>query len=838
MILTKSQENSYFVDLPPELTQILYDRRETSNPQHVVVKLNDVYLNWSGKTCEPDCIQINALVAETLGVQNQVKPQFVNARDLPVANQVFLEPKTEQDWQVLELNSGLMEATFYNQVRVIHAKQEIIVWVGNHPVHLKIQKTVPSQSLVTLAPDAELIVEPKVKKQPKHLIRRVIPDTWMKLNVGDCIGSPDFPEKTWVHVQSLDYDHISQGNQIHGFYQTTKIDKSCILSVKQMTRMSCVPQSKILVETLDPESECVPESITLLTTQPNAKQMFLEWIKDQKILFDGMRIPDLQVTLQFVVKKQSTGQPLYCHVNERLESVKVQERKTEFSLMERYWTKPELRIGYSQLEQQSQEFLQQALLLKQQKHPSGALLIHGNPGCGKSSLLNHLEHQLCLDGVFVSRTQCSELKNLSQQQWAARLDNDLYRALWQSPSVLIYDDLDALIQRDQENQISFRSKHFAHSFAKTVQQLLNAQVLVICSAMDASQLHPILQSTHLFFKTIKISLPDKQQRLQLLEHFAGNLNLDDIVLKMDGYAVSDIKQLHKRAIQQGLQRNSKISEQDFYKVLESFKPLSLMNVQLHESKTKWADIGGMTEAKEMIVQTLKWPTMYPQIYQSFTLRLRSGILLYGYPGCGKTMLASASAAYCGLNFISVKGPELLNKYIGASEKAVRDLFERAKQAKPCCLFFDEFDSIAPRRGQDNTGVTDRVVNQLLTEMDGAQGLQGVFVLAATSRPDMIDPALLRPGRLDKKIFCALPTVSERLDIIQKISQKIPLSPDLDLQQLATQTEGYTGADMQGVLYNAQLLSIHESMQSVEITQSDSQVQRVCTKQKNQSEQKR
>ena len=139
-------------------------------------------------------------------------------------------------------------------------------------------------------------------------------------------------------------------------------------------------------------------------------------------------------------------------------------------------------------------------------------------------------------------------------------------------------------------------------------------------------------------------------------------------------------------------------------------------------------------------------------------------MLFGYPGCGKTLLASAVARECSLNFVSVKGPELLNKYIGASEKSIRDLFERAKAAKPCVLFFDEFDSIAPRRGHDSTGVTDRIVNQLLTEMDGAEGLDGVYVLAATSRPDLIDPALLRPGRLDKSIICGVPNESERLEV--------------------------------------------------------------------------
>jgi peroxin-1 len=189
-------------------------------------------------------------------------------------------------------------------------------------------------------------------------------------------------------------------------------------------------------------------------------------------------------------------------------------------------------------------------------------------------------------------------------------------------------------------------------------------------------------------------------------------------------------------------------------------------------------------------------------------------LLYGYPGCGKTLLASAVAGECGLNFISVKGPEILNKYIGASEKSVRDLFDRASAAKPCVLFFDEFDSIAPKRGHDSTGVTDRVVNQLLTQMDGAEGLSGVYVLAATSRPDLIDPALLRPGRLDKSLLCDLPTLEDRVDIIKAMLQKVRLSTELTesdeaLTSIAHQTEGYSGADLQALVSNAQLEAIHD-----------------------------
>ncbi|PQE12622.1 putative peroxin-1 protein [Rutstroemia sp. NJR-2017a BBW] len=258
-----------------------------------------------------------------------------------------------------------------------------------------------------------------------------------------------------------------------------------------------------------------------------------------------------------------------------------------------------------------------------------------------------------------------------------------------------------------------------------------------------------------------------------------------------------------------------LTREDFDSALKGFTPASLRNVTLQSSTTTFDSIGGLQETRKILLETLQYPTTYAPIFAQCPLRLRSGLLLYGFPGCGKTLLASAVAGECGLNFISVKGPEILNKYIGASEKSVRDLFERAEAARPCVLFFDEFDSIAPKRGHDSTGVTDRVVNQLLTQMDGAEGLSGVYVLAATSRPDLIDPALLRPGRLDKSLICDLPNLDDRVDILKALGKKLKLSQEIredtegGLLEIARRTEGFSGADLQALISNAQLEAIHD-----------------------------
>lgn len=315
-----------------------------------------------------------------------------------------------------------------------------------------------------------------------------------------------------------------------------------------------------------------------------------------------------------------------------------------------------------------------------------------------------------------------------------------------------------------------------------------------------------------------------------------DLDLLDIAGETDGYMPGDLNLLISRARNEAIMRSLTditgdaevnavpLGRVDFENALKGFTPASLRNVTLQSSTTTFESIGGLTDTRQVLLETLQYPTKYAPIFAQCPLRLRSGILLYGYPGCGKTLLASAVAGECGLNFISVKGPEILNKYIGASEKSVRDLFERAQAAKPCILFFDEFDSIAPKRGHDSTGVTDRVVNQLLTLMDGAEGLSGVYVLAATSRPDLIDPALLRPGRLDKSILCDFPNPEERVDIIRAIGKKAKLSEavlksDEDLAEIAKRTDGFSGADLQALISNAQLEAIQDVLKDTEIAGS-------------------
>lgn len=473
---------------------------------------------------------------------------------------------------------------------------------------------------------------------------------------------------------------------------------------------------------------------------------------------------------------------------------------------------------------------------------------------------------LVTDETRVSTIRETLQRIFSSAAWGARLGGK---------ALVVLDDLDRLCPTETELQVgndNGRSRQVSEIICSIARQYCNRDsgVVLLATAQSKEATNNVVIGGHVVRDIMSLKAPNKDGRRQVLELLvrppkqsiaaetsnpvgnenaqnawmdgsdnsrpssAGNdtafdvdpsLDLLDVAGQTDGYMPGDLALLVSRARSEALIRSVAdifasdgvtLTSEDFTAALKGFTPASLRNVTLQSSTTTFASIGGLQETRKILLETLQYPTTYAPIFAQCPLRLRSGLLLYGYPGCGKTLLASAVAGECGLNFISVKGPEILNKYIGASEKSVRDLFERAEAARPCVLFFDEFDSIAPKRGHDSTGVTDRVVNQLLTQMDGAEGLSGVYVLAATSRPDLIDPALLRPGRLDKSLLCDMPGLEDRLDILKALSGKLKMdhevqrsSNDESLLEVARRTEGYSGADLQAVVYNAHLEAIHD-----------------------------
>ncbi|CAG8444884.1 8505_t:CDS:10 [Ambispora leptoticha] len=465
----------------------------------------------------------------------------------------------------------------------------------------------------------------------------------------------------------------------------------------------------------------------------------------------------------------------------------------------------------------------------------GGLLFCGGHGSGKTSISKAVAHDLSRDKDTLAYTlviKCTDVAEDRVSTIREKLQQWFDDAAWHAPSIILFDDLDRLIPAEVEHMDSFRFRQLAEIFFQIANKMQKRhRIAMLATSQQQTSVHSFLTTSHLLSEIAHLNPPTKVERRDatmmssgptLAKNSVSKIDLLSIAGNCEGYLAADLKAFVERAIHEGAVRQMKeksiefIDEDDFRRAQKDFVPFSLRGVKLQSSDVSWSDIGGLEETRKVLLETLEWPTKYAPIFANCPLRLRSGLLLYGFPGCGKTLLASAVAKECGLNFISVKGPELLNKYIGASEKSVRDLFERAQAAKPCVLFFDEFDSIAPKRGHDSTGVTDRVVNQMLTQMD-EHSIDNSYFL---SRPDLIDPALLRPGRLDKSLFCNMPSLEERIQILEALSRKMHLSEEVDLEVLAKKTQGYSGADLQAVLSNAHLEAIHETIDSEKIIQKN------------------
>uniref|UniRef100_A0A669QSW6 Peroxisomal ATPase PEX1 n=1 Tax=Phasianus colchicus TaxID=9054 RepID=A0A669QSW6_PHACC len=469
---------------------------------------------------------------------------------------------------------------------------------------------------------------------------------------------------------------------------------------------------------------------------------------------------------------------------------------------------------------------------------SGGVLLTGGKGSGKSTLAKAICKEAFdrLD-AHVEVIDCKALRGKRLGNIRKNVEEAFLEASWRQPSIILMDDLDHIVgvpptPEHENSPETVQSSRLAYVLKDLIKEVISLGSLIALIATSQSEhaLHPSLvsaQGTHIFQCFKRIQSPDQKQRCEVLCSVIKNklncdvkklsdLDLQYVAKETEGFVARDFTMLVDRAIHACISNQNafqhaelNLSTVDFQKALKDFTPLALRNVSLHKPKDiGWDRIGGLKDVKQILMDTIMLPAKYPELFANLPIRQRSGVLLYGAPGTGKTLLAGVVARESGMNFISVKGPELLSKYIGASEQAVRDIFNRAQAAKPCIVFFDEFDSIAPRRGHDNTGVTDRVVNQLLTQLDGVEGLQGVYVLAATSRPDLIDPALLRPGRLDKCLYCPPPDLSSRCEILKALSHSLSLANDVDLEYLAAKTEHFTGADLKALLYNAQLEAIH------------------------------
>ncbi|HID17982.1 TPA: AAA family ATPase, partial [Candidatus Bathyarchaeota archaeon] len=364
------------------------------------------------------------------------------------------------------------------------------------------------------------------------------------------------------------------------------------------------------------------------------------------------------------------------------------------------------------------------------------------------------------------------------------------------------------------------------------------RVVVMAATNRPNALDPALRRPGRFDREIEIGVPDKQGRLEILQiHTRGmplaeGVDLEKLASITHGFSGADLAALSKEAAMRALRRilpeidleaesipaevlnKISVTMEDFTEAFKDVEPSAMREVAIEVPEVRWEEVGGLEGVKRELRQAVEWPLKYPEVFSHASVKPPKGILLFGPPGTGKTLLARAVATESEANFISVKGPELLSKWVGESEKAVREVFRKARTAAPAIIFFDEIDAIAPVRGggHGDSHVTERVISQLLTELDGIEELRNVVVIAATNRPDMVDPALLRPGRFDRVVHVPLPDRDARREILKIHFKGKPLAEDVDLDTVAGETEGYSGADLAAIANTATMIAIQEFLE--------------------------
>ena len=464
--------------------------------------------------------------------------------------------------------------------------------------------------------------------------------------------------------------------------------------------------------------------------------------------------------------------------------------------------------------------------------PPKGVLLHGPPGTGKTLIARAVAHETSAHFVHINGPEVIDKWYGSSE---ARLREIFDEAEKKAPAIIFIDEIDALAPKREEMSGDKQVER------RVVAQLLaimdglesRGQVIVVAATNIPNTLDPALRRPGRFDREIEIGAPDKAGRAQILEihsrgmPLAADVDLQRLASVTHGFVGADLAALCREAAMSTLRRflpevdfaqanipyeklaTLEVTGDAFSSALGEVEPSAVREVFIETPDVTWEDVGGLDKVKRLLVETVEWPITQGPLFARAGVRPARGIMLYGAPGTGKTLLAKALAHESEVNFISVKGPQLLSMWVGESERGVREVFRKARQVSPCIIFFDEIDAIAPKRGGGEGAAVERVVSQFLTELDGIEDLKGVVVLGATNRLDMLDPALLRPGRFDFQVELPAPDLPARLTILRVHTRKMPLGPDVDVEALAVLTEGFVGADIEGLCRRAASLAIRE-----------------------------
>jgi transitional endoplasmic reticulum ATPase len=477
--------------------------------------------------------------------------------------------------------------------------------------------------------------------------------------------------------------------------------------------------------------------------------------------------------------------------------------------------------------------------------PPKGVLLHGPPGCGKTLLARAVANES--EANFYS-INGPEIMSKFYGESEARLREIFQQAQQNAPSIIFVDELDAIAPKREEVTGEVERRVVAQLLALMDGLSGRGNVIVIGATNRPGALDPALRRPGRFDREIEIGVPDKKGRYEVLQiHTRGMPLAEDVELPKlsamtHGYTGADLSALGRETAMKALRRylpqinleeerippavleKMEVTMDDFLGAFKEVTPTAMREVYIEVTTVHWDDVGGLDDVKQRLKEAVEWPIKSPEIFTKLGIRPPKGILLYGPPGCGKTLLARAVATESEANFISIKGPEVFSKWVGESEKAIREVFRKARMAAPAVIFLDEIDSLTPKRGMgmSDSGVSERVISQLLTEMDGITTLQDIVIVAATNRPDMVDSAVLRPGRFDRLIYVPEPDEKSRLQILKLYTKGMPICKDVDLNQLTTATKYYSGADIESLCREAAMHALRKDVNSTEVTMKDFQ----------------
>jgi len=475
--------------------------------------------------------------------------------------------------------------------------------------------------------------------------------------------------------------------------------------------------------------------------------------------------------------------------------------------------------------------------------PPKGVLLHGPPGTGKTLLAKAVANETDANFILLNGP---EIMSKFYGESEKKIRDIFEDAEKNAPSIIFFDEIDAIAPKREDVQGEVERRVVSQMLSMMDGLKSRGKVIVIGATNRVNSVDPALRRPGRFDREIEISVPDKKGRLDILKIHTRNMpltrsiNLEDLAAKTHGFVGADLSALTKEAAMNVLRKmlpSLKLEEdepipkevldkaivrpEDFEESLKVVRPSAMREVFVEAPNVGWEDIGGMEKTKQELKEAVEWPIHNPEAFERLGIRAPKGILLYGPPGTGKTLLAKAVAKESEANFIQVKGPSLLSMWVGKSEEGVRKVFERARQVAPCVIFFDEIDSMAGKRGvEQGTKVTERVLNQLLAEIDGLEGLKDITIIGATNRPDMLDPALLRPGRFDRIILADVPDDESREKIFEVHTKNTPLAKDVKIPELVKHTEGFVGADVEALVREAALNALRRDRETKTVTKHD------------------